>query len=115
MKEPGKIILYGNSWCGGSRRARQLLEQYGIPYDWVNIDEDEAAAKLVEGINRGYRSVPTLIWPDGSSLTEPSETELRTKLGILGAEAVAQGGGSSTPPTGQTKSNFWSLFRKPRG
>jgi mycoredoxin len=83
MDDTQLITLYGTSWCGGSRRARLLLDRSKIPYRYVDIDEDEEAARLVEKINRGYRSVPTLVFADGSTLTEPSEAELRRKLGIL--------------------------------
>jgi mycoredoxin len=76
------ITVYGTSWCGGSRRCRLLLERFGIPYQWVDIDQDEKAARFVESVNRGFRSVPTIVWPDGSRLTEPSETELANKLGV---------------------------------
>jgi mycoredoxin len=82
MSQPEKIILYGTSWCGGSRRAKLLLERHSIPYQWVDIDQDEEAGKLVESLNRGFRSVPTLVWPDGSKLTEPSDDELQRKLGV---------------------------------
>jgi mycoredoxin len=82
MSEPEKIILYGTTWCGGSRRCKLLLEKHDIPFQWVDIDQDEEAGKLVESLNRGYRSVPTLVWPDGSKLTEPSEDELMKKLGV---------------------------------
>jgi mycoredoxin len=77
-----EITLYGTTWCGGSRRARLLLEERGIPFRWVDIEADEAAACTVESINHGNRSVPTLIWPDGSVLVEPSTEELAKKLGI---------------------------------
>ncbi len=84
MEETGTIILYGTNWCGGSRRCRLLLEDHGIPYQWVDIDQDEQGRKLVEKINHGFQSVPTLVWPDGTSLTEPTETELVKKLGLPG-------------------------------
>jgi glutaredoxin-like protein len=77
-----EITLYGNSWCGGSRRARLLFEQHHIPYRWVDIDQDEKAAKYIESLNHGNRSVPTIVWPDGSWLTEPSIDEIIQKLGI---------------------------------
>lgn len=76
MSETDKIILYGTTWCGGSRRCRLVLDRNGIPYQWVDIDQDEQAGKLVESLNRGNRSVPTIVWPDGSKLTEPTEAEL---------------------------------------
>jgi len=82
MSETDKIVLYGTTWCGGSRRCQLLLDRYGIPYQWVDIDQDEQAGKLVESLNRGHRSVPTVVWPDGSKLTEPTEEELAKKLGL---------------------------------
>jgi mycoredoxin len=82
MSDSDKIIVYGTTWCGGSRRCKLLLDQHRIPYQWVDIDQDEEAGKLVESLNRGYRSVPTIVWPDGSKLTEPSEDELIKKLGV---------------------------------
>jgi mycoredoxin len=59
-----------------------LFDQHSIPYRWVDIDKDEKAAKYVESLNHGSRSVPTIVWPDGSLLTEPSGDELAKKLGI---------------------------------
>ena len=82
MTNPPEITIYGNPWCGGSRRARLLFEQHHIPYSWVDIDKDEVAAKLVESLAKGYRSVPTIVWPDGSFLVEPSSDALAQKLGI---------------------------------
>ena len=82
MSEVDKIVVYGTAWCGGSRRCRLLLDRYGIPYQWIDIEQDEQAAKFVESLNHGYRSVPTIVWPDGSNLTEPGEEELARKLGV---------------------------------
>jgi mycoredoxin len=82
MIETEKILLYGTGWCGGTRRCRIILDRSGIPYQWVDIDKDEKAGKVLESLNKGFRSVPTLVWPDGSKLTEPTEEELAHKLGI---------------------------------
>ena len=82
MSDIPEITLYGTTWCGGTRRVRALMDRYHIPYRWIDIDLDEDAAKLVEKANRGFRRVPTIIWPDGSLLVEPSEEELARKLGI---------------------------------
>ena len=76
------ITIYGTSWCGGSRRARLLFDRNNISYTWIDIDLDDKAAKYVESVNRGFRSVPTIIWPDGSMLVEPSEDQIAKKLGI---------------------------------
>ena len=81
MTDP-EITFYGTTWCGDSRRARRVLDQHRIPYRWVDIELDEEAAGIVEGLTQGYRSVPTIVWPDGSFLVEPSGGELAKKLGI---------------------------------
>jgi glutaredoxin len=82
MNDTSEITIYGNAWCGGSRRARQLFEQHHIPYRWVDIEKDNDAARYVESIANGFRSVPTIVWPDGSFLVEPSNQALAQKLGV---------------------------------
>jgi mycoredoxin len=76
------ITIYGTSWCGGSRRIRLICERNNIPYTWIDMENDEEAARYVERVNNGNRSVPTVVWPDGSLLVEPSENEINKKLGI---------------------------------
>jgi mycoredoxin len=82
MNAAPEITIYGTSWCGGSRRARLLFEQYQIPFRWVDIEADEKAARYVESLADGNRSVPTIVWPDGSFLVEPSSQALAKKLGV---------------------------------
>jgi mycoredoxin len=82
MSDADVITLYGNTWCGGSRRARLLFDKKGIRYVFIDIDKDEAAARYVERLNHGFRSVPTIVWGDGSMLVEPTEAELAAKLGV---------------------------------
>lgn len=77
-----EIIIYGTPWCGDTRRARAIFDNNAVPYKWVDITQDPQAAALVEKINRGYRSVPTIVFSDGSTLTEPSEITLKKKLGL---------------------------------
>lgn len=77
-----KIIVYGTSWCGGSRRVKRILDENKIAYRWIDIDEDKDARALVEKINNGYRSVPTIVFPDGSILVEPADEILAQKLGV---------------------------------
>jgi len=78
--QPTQIVLYGVSWCGDCRRARQIFAQMGVSYLEVDIDADSQAEAFVKHINRGNRSVPTLIFPDGSTLTEPDNVSLTNKL-----------------------------------
>jgi len=81
-QDNAKIILYGTTWCYESRRARRTLDENNIEYQWIDIDEDAEGRKYVESVNNGYRSVPTIVFPDGSILVEPSTLELSRKLGI---------------------------------
>ena len=75
-----KPTLYGTVWCGDTQRACRILERNQIAYLWVDLDRDPDAARHVERLNRGFRSVPTIIWPDGSMLVEPSDLELEEKI-----------------------------------
>ncbi len=77
-----KIIVYGTSWCGGSRRAKRILDENKILYRWIDIDQDKESQAVVEKINNGFRSVPTILFPDGSILVEPSDEILAEKLGV---------------------------------
>ena len=76
-----EIVCYGTTWCGQTRRSRAVLAACGATYRWVDIDQDAAGRTLVEQLNRGNRSVPTICFPDGSVLVEPSDEQLRMKLG----------------------------------
>jgi mycoredoxin len=60
--------------------ARDYLDRVNIRYDYVDIYQDQQARERVRQINRGYESVPTIIFPDGSTLTEPTARELEAKL-----------------------------------
>ncbi len=74
------LIVYGTAWCGDCRRACAFLDEKKIPYKWVDINSDSDAAIIVQGINHGNRSVPTLFFPDGSILVEPSTRDLIAKF-----------------------------------
>jgi mycoredoxin len=78
-----EVVLYGTTWCYDTRRARNALESRKIPFRWVDIDKDPEGRTFVMSVNHGNRSVPTLLFPDGSVLTEPSEKELSAKLDLL--------------------------------
>jgi mycoredoxin len=64
--------------------VRGLLAQAKVPYTYTDITRDPAAAARVRAINSGNESVPTLVFPDGSSLTEPTVGQLKSKLESLG-------------------------------
>lgn len=81
-----QIILYGHSACPSVPLAKALLNKAGAEFEYINIRADEAGRARLREINHGYESVPTLIFPDGTSLTEPSHQALREKLLALGYE-----------------------------
>lgn len=74
------ITVYGTAWCGDTQRSRKVLEAHNIPYRWVDIDTDKIAERYVFGVNHGNRSVPTIVFQDGSVLVEPKKAQLINKL-----------------------------------
>jgi mycoredoxin len=78
------ITIYGTPWCGDCRRALRVLEQHQANYHYVDIESDDLARSYVERLNNGYQSVPTILFPDGSVLVEPSSATLVDKLTTLG-------------------------------
>ncbi|MHA1910299.1 MAG: FAD-dependent oxidoreductase [Candidatus Kariarchaeaceae archaeon] len=76
------ISFFGTPWCSDCKRTKAFLGEHRIPYDWINIDDNEEAARVVEKINDGKRKVPTLVFSDDSVLVEPSNAELAEKLGL---------------------------------
>lgn len=82
--EVQKIRFYGHAACPGVPGVRAMLNQAKADYEYINIHEDVTARQLVREINNGYESVPTLVFPDGSTLTEPGAGELRDKLQAMG-------------------------------
>jgi mycoredoxin len=77
------IKIYGAPWCGDCLRVLKFLEAHGIQYQWIDIDKDSQAENFVFKINHGFRSVPTIIFEDGSILVEPSTSELENKIASL--------------------------------
>ncbi|NCC36542.1 MAG: NrdH-redoxin [Chloroflexia bacterium] len=80
--QPGDITIYGAFWCGDCRRAKKFMDERGVLYTWIDIDHHPDAVVEVERLNRGMRSIPTIVFADGSILVEPSNAELARKLGI---------------------------------
>jgi len=76
------LTVYGATWCPDCRRAKQFLGEQRVHYTWVDIEQDRDGQALVEGANGGKRIIPTIVFPDGSLLVEPSNAQLAAKLGI---------------------------------
>ncbi len=80
MGSEKQIKMYATTWCGDCRMAKRWFDAHGISYEYINIEEDDDAADYVVQVNRGKRSVPTIVFPDGSVLVEPSPRELAAKF-----------------------------------
>lgn len=78
-----KIILYGRRYCGQVYTTKKKFDEDGINYEYIDIHQDSEARERVRQINNGFESVPTIVFPDGSTLTEPSMKELEAKLDSL--------------------------------
>jgi len=83
MAEENCIIVYGTKYCPDCYRARKILDECSIPYRYVDINRDPEARAYVEHVNHGNRSVPTILFPDGDVLVEPSNRTLSAKLELL--------------------------------
>lgn len=74
------LTMYSTTWCGYCMRLKRMLDREGIAYDEVNIEQDEAAADFVMSVNGGNRTVPTVVFPDGTALTNPSIDQVKATL-----------------------------------
>jgi glutaredoxin-like protein len=74
------LIIYGTWWCGQCSSTKRFFDRNQIEYSWVDIDKDRSGEEFVISTNHGMRSVPTIVFVDGSILVEPSEKELQHKL-----------------------------------
>jgi mycoredoxin len=77
-----QIIMYATNWCWDCRRVRKFLDNHQIAYQWINIDQDKQGEEYVLKVNKGMRSVPTLVFPDGSVLVEPSNQALAEQFNL---------------------------------
>jgi mycoredoxin len=78
----GSITMFSTSWCGYCARLKQQLGKQGIGFTEVNIEEVAGTAEIVESVNGGNQTVPTVIFPDGSTATNPSLADVKAKLGL---------------------------------
>lgn len=81
----GKIVtMYSTAWCPDCVRAKHIFKRLEVPFEDVDIDTDQEGYQLVVEFNGGKRIVPTIFFPDGTALVEPSNAELVDKLAALG-------------------------------
>ena len=77
---PAQIVMYTTAYCSDCIRAKKLFEANNIPHLRVGLEANAEATNFVMKINNGYKSVPTIVFPDGSLLVEPGWEELKAKF-----------------------------------
>jgi glutaredoxin-like protein len=75
--------MYSADWCGDCRRSKRLLDSLNVEYNLIDVEADVSASDKVIEINGGQRSIPVIVFPDGTHLTEPSDNDLKAKLEAL--------------------------------
>ena len=78
----GKIKVYGATWCNDCKRAKQFLGDQRVAFEWHDIEQDPEGLEIVHERNNGNNVIPTIIFPDGTSLSEPSNEDLADKIGL---------------------------------
>ena len=76
------IKVYGAPWCPDCKRSKKFLAEHRVPYDWIDIDRDPGDLAYVEREQNGGRTIPMVVFADGSRLLEPGDDELARKLGL---------------------------------
>jgi mycoredoxin len=74
------LTIYSTPWCGYCHRLMKQLDRQGVEYTSVDIERDAAAADYVMSVNGGNQTVPTVIFSDGTALTNPSLAQVTAKL-----------------------------------
>ena len=77
------IKVYSTAWCPDCVAAKSLLKSMKVEFEDINIEEVPGSAEIVVELNNGNRTVPTIIFPDGSMMSEPRLTDLRQKVAAL--------------------------------
>ena len=74
------LTVYSTEWCGYCHRLTKQLDREGVTYEYVDIEQDPAAADFVMSVNGGNQTVPTVVFQDGTALTNPSVAQVLAKL-----------------------------------
>lgn len=78
-----QVTMYSTPWCGYCRRLKSQMEREGIAFAEVDIEQNPASADYVMSVNGGNQTVPTLLFPDGSALTNPSIAQVKAQLATV--------------------------------
>ena len=80
--ETGTITMFSTEWCGYCKRLMMMLDKTGIDYEVIDIENTPGTEELVKSVNAGNAVVPTVVFPDGTTATNPSLKDVQAKLGV---------------------------------
>ena len=80
MQNSKKIKFYGKTWCSDCIRSKKVLDDEKIAYEYINVEEVDGAIEEIEKITKGLKKVPTIVFPHGKVMVEPSNAELKKVL-----------------------------------
>lgn len=80
--DSNEIVVYGTAWCSDCKQSKKFLGEHRVQYKWVDVGEDAEGLAYIERVQNGGHSVPTIVFPNGDALVEPSNSQLASKLGI---------------------------------
>ena len=83
MAVDSTVTMYSTAWCGYCHRLKSQMDREGITYEVIDIEQQPEAAEIVERVNNGNQTVPTLVYPDGSAQTNPALKDVKAKLASL--------------------------------
>ncbi|WP_148572627.1 mycoredoxin [Nocardioides caldifontis] len=83
MAADSTVIMYSTAWCGYCHRLKSQMDREGITYEVIDIEQQPEAAAIVERVNNGNQTVPTLVYPDGTAQTNPALKDVKAKLASL--------------------------------
>jgi len=75
-----RLTIYSTQWCGYCHRLMRQLDREAVEYSVIDIEQDPAAAEFVMSVNGGNQTVPTVVFEDGTALTNPSLAEVQDRL-----------------------------------
>jgi len=79
------VTMFTTPWCGYCKRLKRQMIDAGIAFDEVDIEREPAAAQVVEEVNHGNQTVPTLVFADGTAMTNPSLAQITDRLATIGS------------------------------
>jgi mycoredoxin len=83
MPVDSTVTMYSTAWCGYCHRLKSQMDREGITYEVIDIEQQPEAAAIVERVNNGNQTVPTLVYPDGTAQTNPALKDVKAKIASL--------------------------------